>query len=344
MELPCGRSGELSVGARLDTRVAGRPPSSRRARPGRVRRQGQEPQVPAELLLRRFRQPASARKARANPPEGVAALPLVRLVLAGAARGTPTRLAATHWGDRLCALPRRALGSACQERRPNCVPASFAASASCRGQYARFGKGEGQDVEAVDTVEVPHVGFPDAPPGGDGRRSEEPVVRTDILARGGKLGPDAGVRTSSEQAERQRWKRGQDCLDNRFAASAVSPREDLNSHQPGHIGQRPAALNPALTRRYTVSPCERAASGKHPDSCALVARCTRSGTPRQRVGGQADLPVGSHGQDTLAVTEHDRTAWAMRRDAAAECRIRVLGRGPVGRGHPLEVACSGPGD
>ena len=60
IELACGRSGELPADARLDPRVAGRLPVPRRARPGRLRRQGQEPAVAAELLLRRLRQPASA--------------------------------------------------------------------------------------------------------------------------------------------------------------------------------------------------------------------------------------------------------------------------------------------
>ncbi len=49
----------------------------------------------------------------------------------------------------------------------------------------------------------------------------KPVVRADILARGGELGPDSGVRTSSEQTERQRGKCGQDCLDERFAPASV---------------------------------------------------------------------------------------------------------------------------
>ena len=84
-----------------------------------------------------------------------------------------------------------------------------------------FGEGDGQDVKAVDTVEVPGVGCSDAPPGSDGCRSDEPVVRADILARGGKLGPNSGVRTSSEKAERHRGKRSQDCLDERFAAGSV---------------------------------------------------------------------------------------------------------------------------
>jgi hypothetical protein len=46
-------------------------------------------------------------------------------------------------------------------------------------------------------------------------------VRPDILARGGKPGPDAGVRTGSEKAEGQRRERGEDCLDEGLTARAV---------------------------------------------------------------------------------------------------------------------------
>lgn len=46
-------------------------------------------------------------------------------------------------------------------------------------------------------------------------------MRTDILARGGEPGPDTGVRTSGHQAERQRGKRGQDCLDEGFSAGLM---------------------------------------------------------------------------------------------------------------------------
>ncbi len=53
----------------------------------------------------------------------------------------------------------------------------------------------------------------------------------------------------------------------------------------------------------------------------MCACGTRSGTPIRRVGGHADLPAGSHEEDTLAVTEHDRTARALRREAAAERRL-----------------------
>jgi hypothetical protein len=70
----------------------------------------------------------------------------------------------------------------------------------------------------------------------------------------------------------------------------MCPRGDLNSRRSGHIGQHPAALNLALTRRYTVSPCERAASGR---TRIHVRLCTRSGTPIRRVGGQEDLPVAA---------------------------------------------------
>jgi hypothetical protein len=84
-----------------------------------------------------------------------------------------------------------------------------------------FGERDGQDVKAVDTFEVPGVGCSDAPSGGDGSSSDDPVVRANILTRGGQLGPDAGVRTSSEQTERQRGKRGQDCFDERFSTGSV---------------------------------------------------------------------------------------------------------------------------
>jgi hypothetical protein len=83
------------------------------------------------------------------------------------------------------------------------------------------GEGDGKDIEARDAVEVPEVGCPDAPSGRDRGRCDEPVVRPDVLAGGGELGPDAGVRAGGEEAEGHRRECGQDCLDEGLAADPV---------------------------------------------------------------------------------------------------------------------------
>ena len=91
----------------------------------------------------------------------------------------------------------------------------------CRKASPLAGEGDGHDVKADDTVKVPEIGCSDAPPGGYGGRRDEPVVCPDILAGCGEFGPDAGVRTSGEEAEGQRGKRGQDRLDEGLTAGAV---------------------------------------------------------------------------------------------------------------------------
>ena len=82
-------------------------------------------------------------------------------------------------------------------------------------------EGNGQDVEADDTVEVPEISCSDTPSGGNSGRRDKPVVRPDVLADGGEFGPDSGVRTSGEQTEGQRGKRGKDCLDEGLTAASV---------------------------------------------------------------------------------------------------------------------------
>jgi hypothetical protein len=99
-----------------------------------------------------------------------------------------------------------------------------------------FGEGDAEEVKTHDAVEVPDVGCSNPPPGGDGGRGDEPIVRADILPRSGELGPDAGVRTSGEQAERQRGERGQDCLDECFPAGAVFGGRTVHTMQ--QLGRR----------------------------------------------------------------------------------------------------------
>ena len=83
------------------------------------------------------------------------------------------------------------------------------------------GEGDGQDVQADDTVEVPEVCCPDTPSGSNGGRRDDPVMRPHLLAGSGQSGPDAGVRASSQQAEGQRGKRGQHRLDEGLPAGPV---------------------------------------------------------------------------------------------------------------------------
>jgi hypothetical protein len=82
-------------------------------------------------------------------------------------------------------------------------------------------EGNGQDVKADDSVKVPEIGGSDAPTDSYGGRRDEPIVRPGILTGGGELGPDAGVRTSGEEAERQRGKCLQDRFDEGFTAGPV---------------------------------------------------------------------------------------------------------------------------
>jgi len=83
------------------------------------------------------------------------------------------------------------------------------------------GEGDGQDVKAGDTVKVPEIGCPDAPSGRDGGSRDKPVVGADVLADGGEFGPDAGVRTSGQEAEGQRRERGEYSLDEGLTAGPV---------------------------------------------------------------------------------------------------------------------------
>lgn len=83
------------------------------------------------------------------------------------------------------------------------------------------GEGDGKDVKAGYSAEVPEIGCSDAPAGSYGGRRDEPVVCPDVLAGNGESGPDAGVRTSGEEAEGQRGKRGQDRFDEGLPAGPV---------------------------------------------------------------------------------------------------------------------------
>jgi hypothetical protein len=83
------------------------------------------------------------------------------------------------------------------------------------------GEGNAQDVEADDTVKVPQIGCSDAPSSGYGCRRDEPVVRPDVLAGCGELGPDPGVCTGGEKAEGERGERGQGRFDEGLTAGAV---------------------------------------------------------------------------------------------------------------------------
>jgi len=65
------------------------------------------------------------------------------------------------------------------------------------------GKGDGDDIKPRDTVEVPAISRPDAPSGRNGSRSDDPVVRPDVLPGSSEVGPDAGVRASGQEVEGQ---------------------------------------------------------------------------------------------------------------------------------------------
>jgi hypothetical protein len=67
------------------------------------------------------------------------------------------------------------------------------ASRAAIGALPLPGERDTQDVNAVDTLKVPGIGCSYPPSCGDGGRGHEPVVRSDVLAGGGELGPDAGV-------------------------------------------------------------------------------------------------------------------------------------------------------
>ena len=47
---------------------------------------------------------------------------------------------------------------------------------------------------------MPEIGCSDSPSGSYGGRRDEPGVCPDVLAGSGESGPDAGVRTSGEEA------------------------------------------------------------------------------------------------------------------------------------------------
>jgi hypothetical protein len=82
-------------------------------------------------------------------------------------------------------------------------------------------EGDGQDVEAANMIKVPEVGCSDAPAGRYGSGRDDSVVRADVPAGSGEFSPEAGVRTSGQEAEGQRRKRGQDALDEGLSASPV---------------------------------------------------------------------------------------------------------------------------
>src|SRR5215475_6260727 len=92
------------------------------------------------------------------------------------------------------------------------------------GRCRRSGTAEddADELEAGDAVEVADAGGADAPSGGDGGGGDDPVVGADIDACGGEPGPDAGVGAGGEQVEGDGRERGQDGLDERLAAGAVS--------------------------------------------------------------------------------------------------------------------------
>jgi hypothetical protein len=83
------------------------------------------------------------------------------------------------------------------------------------------GEGDAEDVKPGDTVKVTAISCPDAPSGRNGGRSDDPVVRPDVLRGSGEVGPDAGVRSSGQEVEGQRRKRGNDCLDEGLTTGAV---------------------------------------------------------------------------------------------------------------------------
>jgi hypothetical protein len=93
------------------------------------------------------------------------------------------------------------------------------------------GERDRQDVKALDTLKVPGIGCSYAPSCGDGDRGDEPMVRPDVLAGGGEFGPDAGVRTSGQQAERQRGKRDQHSLDEGLTTGSVLRRRAVDAMQ-----------------------------------------------------------------------------------------------------------------
>lgn len=87
------------------------------------------------------------------------------------------------------------------------MPRSVDVPAGTSGQAAAIplplvAEGDGEDVKTLDTVKVRGSGGSDAPSGSYSSRSDQTVVRADILARSGELGPDTGVRTGGQQAER----------------------------------------------------------------------------------------------------------------------------------------------
>jgi hypothetical protein len=82
-------------------------------------------------------------------------------------------------------------------------------------------EGDSQYVEADDAVKVPEIRCADTPPGADGGRGDDPVVCPDVLACRRQPGPDAGMRASGEQFERQRRERGQDGLNEGLPAASV---------------------------------------------------------------------------------------------------------------------------
>jgi hypothetical protein len=82
-------------------------------------------------------------------------------------------------------------------------------------------EGDSQDVKTGDTGKMPLIRGCNAPSGTDGSRCHEPVMCSDIQAGCGQSGPKPGMRTSSEQIEGLRRKRGQDRLDKGLAADPV---------------------------------------------------------------------------------------------------------------------------
>jgi hypothetical protein len=134
-------------------------------------------------------------------------------------------------------------------------------------------EGNGQRVEASDVVKVPDVGCSNAPSGGYGGCSDEPVVRPYILSGNGELGPDAGMHTRGKQTEGQWGERSQDRLDKRLAAGPVVWRRTVNAMQQlrGGNGRDPDLLvGPELALEPRTHFCHGVRGGKAPDSALQV--------------------------------------------------------------------------
>jgi hypothetical protein len=74
----------------------------------------------------------------------------------------------------------------------------------------------------------------------------------DVLAGSGKSGPDAGMRASGEQVERQRRKRGQDCLDEGLTAGPVFGGGAVHAVQQSGSVLHPGGLRREIRRRCNL--------------------------------------------------------------------------------------------